>query len=111
MADGPEEQLPGRRGAEAEAEPSPDRHRGSGRHRGHLPMSAKLGFTAKLPETLGFYDLNERKRQRDYAAGTANGPLKGVNHLINIKLPAPIWLCILVFMCVRVGDGVIVSVC
>ncbi|TWW55363.1 Transmembrane anterior posterior transformation protein 1 -like protein [Takifugu flavidus] len=62
MADASESQLPGEKGAPTEPE---TRQR---RNWGYLQMSGKFGLTTKLPETLGFYDLNAvRKRQKDYA--------------------------------------------
>lgn len=75
MADTSESQLPGEKGApEPETRPR--------RNWGYLQMSGKFGLTTKLPETLGFYDLNAvRKRQKDYATGNVKGPLDGINEV------------------------------
>lgn len=71
MADASETQLPSEKGAKIEPE---TRQR---RNWGYLQMSSKFGFSTKLPETLGFYDLNAvRERQKDYATGNVKGPLK-----------------------------------
>lgn len=69
MADASDTQLPSEKGAKIEPETK--------RNWGYLQMSSKFGFTTKLPETLGFYDLNAvRERQKDYATGNVKGPFK-----------------------------------
>lgn len=64
---------------------------------GDVHMTNKVGLTAELPETLGFYDISAvRRERREHPTGNVEGPPIDVNNVPENKTSINISVCLFV---------------